>query len=220
MIVALGCFLLSLLSKVIGVTLPMVLLLLDWYPLARLDRSPRKWVEPGARIVWLEKIPFFLLSLIFSLIASIGQGSHSWLAPLSQHRPIARVFQSLYGLLFYAWKSLLPVDLLPLYERHDPMDIMEPRFIIAAVIVPCIGLVLLWLLARRRWSGLVVAALAYVIVLTPVLGIVQNGPQIVADRYSYLPCIGWAILIGAGFASLWQRPKTSLRFGGSALALA
>ena len=217
--ITLGFFVLSLLSKVIGVTLPVVLLLLDWFPLARLERSPRTWLAPRVRIVWLEKIPFLALSLIFSSIASIGQGSHKWLVPLSQHGPIARIFQSCYGLIFYLWKTLLPIDLLPLYERHDPMNVQEPRYIAAMVLVPCFAITVLWLLVRRRWPGLVVATLAYVFMLGPVLGIVQNGPQIVADRYSYLPCIGWAILIGAGFAWLWRRPEGSIRFGAAALAL-
>src|SRR5437899_12798393 len=62
---------------------------------------------------------------------------------------------------------------------------------------------------RRRWPGLPAAWLAYVVVLLPVLGIAQSGPQIAADRYTYLAALGWAILAGAGLLSCWRRSTSS-----------
>src|SRR5207247_2273377 len=62
---------------------------------------------------------------------------------------------------------------------------------------------------RRRWPGLPAAWLAYVVVLLPVLGIAQNGPQIAADRYTYLAALGWAILAGAGLLSCWRLSTSS-----------
>ena len=208
MSITFALFACSLLSKVIGATLPVVLLILDWHPLRRIDLSPRSWFSPGGRSAILEKIPFFVLALIFSTIASIGQGSHHWLVSMELHRPAARVVQSLYGLMFYVQKTLWPSNLLPLYERHDPMKIDEPRFIVASVIVPIALICLAVLFVKGKWRTVVAAAAVYAVMLLPVLGIVQNGPQIVADRYSYLPCIGMAIALGAGGALLVsRRPK-------------
>src|SRR5207247_2472805 len=62
---------------------------------------------------------------------------------------------------------------------------------------------------RRRVPGLPAAWLAYVVVLLPVLGIFQSGPQIAADRYTYLAGLGWAILAGAGLLSCWRSSRRS-----------
>src|SRR3989441_7964310 len=81
--------------------------------------------------------------------------------------------------------------------------------------------------ARRcRWPGLLAAWLAYVVILLPVLGIFQSGPQIAADRYTYLAGLGWAILAGAGLLSCWRTSRswktgiqTTLPIAGVALCL-
>jgi hypothetical protein len=59
-------------------------------------------------------------------------------------------------------------------------------------------------LARRRWPGGLAAWVFYVVLLMPVSGVVTFGPQLVADRFSYLPSLGWAVLLGAGLFYCWQ----------------
>lgn len=194
--VAFGLFLLGLLSKVSVVVLPAIFLVLDAYPLGRITRGK-------VRRAVVEKIPFFALSLVFGAVATLGQARNHWLYTLDQHPLDARVAQSLYGIAFYVWKTVLPFGLLPIYEMHFPVSPLEPRFVAAApvVVVAAAALVLL----RKRAPGLVAAAAAYVIVLAPVVGIAQNGPQVVADRYSYVSCMGWAMVAAGGALALTAR---------------
>ncbi|HWN80905.1 MAG TPA: hypothetical protein VNM87_02300, partial [Candidatus Udaeobacter sp.] len=197
----LGCFVLGLLSKVSVVVLPMVLLVIDVFPLRRTRTE-------GWRRLLVEKAPFFGLSLVFGLIASIGQARHHWLYTLDQHPPAARIAQSFYGLAFYVWKTVLPVGLLPIYEMHFPVNPLDPRFVVAAILVVLAAAGIF--VARRRLPGLAAAAVAYVIVLAPVIGIAQNGSQEVADRYSYVSCMGWAILAAGALLTAWMA-RPSLR---------
>jgi tetratricopeptide (TPR) repeat protein len=206
-------FTFSLLSKVMGVTLPVVLLILDWFPLRRLGPTPADWLSKSARAVYAEKIPFFFLALVFSTVASIGQGTHDWLVPLSMHGPIHRCGQAMYGLVFYFFKTIAPTHLLPFYEMRFPLDLSEARFAISFVVVLMAAAAIVALFVRRRLPGVVAAATTYAVMLLPILGFVQNGQQIVADRYSYLPCIGWAILFAAGLMTLYRRVQTAARVG-------
>jgi Flp pilus assembly protein TadD len=107
-----------------------------------------------------------------------------------------RLAVSAYGLAFYRLKTLVPSSLSPLYELPFAMNPGEIRFILsyAAVIV----LTAIALALRHRVPGMAAAWLAYVVCLLPVLGIFQNGPQIAADRYTYLAGLGWAMLAGGG----------------------
>lgn len=216
-VAALGFFVLSLLSKVIGVTLPVVLLILDWFPLGRLDRNPARWLSPPNRAVLIEKLPYFGLSFVFSLIATIGQGTNKWLVTLEMHGPFERIVQSMYGLVFYVWKTALPVNLSPLYQMRLPLDVTQPKFIVAAIVL--MGLVALLIVFRHRLTSVVATALVYAVMILPVLGLMQNGPQLVADRYSYLPCIGWAVLLGGAIALLWRRLNSATTAPVIALAL-
>jgi tetratricopeptide (TPR) repeat protein len=204
---SLGLFIGSMMGKVSGMPLPLILLALDWYPLKRLTaaRGASRAVDLFER--WrplvIEKLPFLLVAISFALVAAIGQAGQDWVYPLEMHGVTARVMQALYGLSFYLWKSLVPLDLLPLYELRFPMNPWEARFIIGAIATVILGAAVLAL--RKRWAGLVVAALAYAAFLAPVLGFVQNGPQIVADRYSYLAMMGFSIAAGGYLAQGHRR---------------
>jgi protein O-mannosyl-transferase len=199
--VSLALFLLSLMSKVIGVTLPVVLLVLDWYPLKRLHFNAGAWFTRAALSILLEKAPYFALSVVFSIIATVGQGSNRWLVTLDMHPPGARLVQALYGLTFYAWKTVLPLNLLPLYQLEYPMNLAEPRYVFGAITTILAIILVTTLIIAGRARAFIAAALIYGVMLLPVLGLVQNGSQIVADRYSYLACIGWAVAGGAAW--LW-----------------
>jgi protein O-mannosyl-transferase len=195
---ALACFTAGLLSKSIVVTLPVTLLVLDVYPLRRLG-GPAGWRAPRP---WLEKLPFFALSALATIVA------FSALLPLGntpslQRMPLfLRLLVSVYGLLFYLRKTLVPLDLSPLY----PMS-LQITWLQFGVVIGGAGLA--WF-CRRRWPAVTVAALVYVITVAPVVGIFQNGPQAVADRYTYLSCLGWAVLIGGAVARWWPSRKILL----------
>src|SRR5439155_416841 len=90
----------------------------------------------------------------------------------------------------------------PLYELRG-QDPLAPPFLLSYGVVPAVTA--LALILRRRLPGLLAAWLAYVVILLPVLGIFQNGPQIAADRYTYLAGLGWALLASAGMLAAWRR---------------
>src|SRR6059036_3518987 len=107
-------FVLALLSKSMVVNLPVVLLILDVYPLRRLGGSLGWWSEP-ARRVYVEKIPFVLLAAAASAIAVMAQSSIHAAASLAQLSVPGRLAVSAYGLSFYVWKTVAPFSLSPLY---------------------------------------------------------------------------------------------------------
>src|SRR5207249_5716547 len=114
---------------------------------------------------------------------------------------------SMYGLSFYLWKTVAPMNLSPLYELPPTVNPWAPPFIVNYGVVVAITAIVLAL--RRRVPGLPAAWMAYIVVLLPVLGIFQSGPQIAADRYTYLAGLGWAILAGAGLLSCWRSSRRS-----------
>src|SRR5438309_7631596 len=196
----------ALLSKSMVVNLPFVLLILDVYPLRRLGGFVGWWSEPARRI-YIEKIPFVLLAAAASAIAVMAQSSVHAAASLAQLSVPGRLAVAAYGLGFYPRKMVVPVNLSPLYELPRTVDPMAPPFILSYALVLAIMAIVLAL--RRRVPGLPAAWVAYVVVLLPVLGFFQSGPQIAADRYTYLAGLGWAILAGAGLLSCWRTSRTS-----------
>ncbi len=183
------CFALSLLSKAWAITLPAVLLVLDAYPLRRLGAGRPPW--PVLR----EKIPFALLAASAATLALLAQQVEA-MRPLGQHGIIARVAQAAYGLCFYVWKTIVPLDLSPLYLLEMPLDPTEPRYVLALAIVVAAAAALVAVHRRAPW--LVAAVACYVLIVSPVLGFVQSGQQKVADRYTYLACMPFAVLAAAG----------------------
>lgn len=101
-----GLFALALLSKSMAVSLPVVLLVLDVYPLRRLGGRPGGWLGPAALRVWIEKAPFALLSLGASIVAVVAQLVTQGSRPLVMFGWLERVSISLYSLAFYLWKML------------------------------------------------------------------------------------------------------------------
>src|SRR5437899_1355081 len=194
-----GC---ALLSKSMVVNLPIVLLILDVYPLRRLGGAVGWWSEP-ARRVYVEKIPFVLLAAAASAVALMAQLSHNTMVSVVQLSALGRLALSVYGLSFYLWKTVAPVNLSPLYELPPTVNPWAPPFLLSYGLV--VAITALVLAFRRPLPGLLAAWVAYVVVLLPVLGIFQSGPQIAADRYTYLASLGWAILVSAGVLSHWRR---------------
>ena len=189
LVVATICFFLSLLSKAWAITLPAVLLVLDVYPLRRLGGG--RPLGPVLR----EKIPFVVVAAVAATLALLAQNVEA-LRPLSQHGVMARVAQAAYGLCFYVWKTVVPVGLVPLYLLEMPLDPTEPRYVAAMALVVATAVALV--VVRKRVPWLVAAVACYAIIVSPVLGFAQSGQQKVADRYTYLACLPFAVLVAAG----------------------
>ena len=182
---------LGLLAKSLIMSLPFVLLVLDVYPLRRAHRHWRR--------VLLEKVPYLLLAVAAAAISVLVVMAKLGLTSSAAYPPTARAAMALYSLVFYVWKTLAPVLLSPMYELPARVALMSPRFLVAGLIA--IGLTIGLVLARRSWPAALNVWLVYGITIAPVSGIVHNGPQLVADRYSYLSCLGIALLVGAAVAA-------------------
>jgi cytochrome c-type biogenesis protein CcmH/NrfG len=178
---AAGCMFASLLANAWAMTLPVVLLLLDVWPLRRLQAGGSRW-----RLV-LEKWPFVALAAVAGVAALAAQGAAGARVSWHDHDLVARCAQAAYGLCYYVRATLWPVALSPLHPLEHALDPGEARFVVSLVVVLAAA-VAAWLW-RRRAPALVVGAAIYLVVLLPVLGFVQSGPQLVAERYSYLPAL-------------------------------
>jgi len=190
---SLGCFALSMLAKAQGMTLPLVLLVLDLYPLRRFARGF------SAGTLLAEKLPFVLLSLAAAVTASFGLGEARTLT-LTEYSVARRVAQAAHGLVFYLWKTAVPGRLSPLYLLETTLDPWTLRYVLAALFVVAVTAALVVLRRRAPWA--LAAWVCYAAILAPVLGFAQTGPQTVADRYSYLACLPWVVLAAAGLARL------------------
>lgn len=210
-----GTFVLALLSKSMAVTLPVVLLVLDVYPLRRLRPGAHGWLTPGPRRIWQEKLPFLFVGAVVSAVAFRallgGAAATSW----ERLGLPERVAVSAYSVAFYLRKTLVPLELSPLYELSLPVHIFDRRFLVSGAVV--LFITLAGLASRRRWPGLLAVWTCYVVMLLPVAGIFHNGHQIAADRYSYLPGVGWALLAG-GAVVIASRGLRRARSGRRALA--
>ena len=197
---AVATYVLALGSKSIVMTLPLVLLLLDVYPLRRLPARWRDWGDVRLRGVWREKIPFFALAGLGAIVSWYAVAANNFFTPGASYPLLSRMGIAFYSLAFYAWKTLLPIGLTPLYELPHAIDLLAPRFLGSMVAVLGAGLTLLAL--RGRWPAGLAAATYYVITLAPVSGLIHAGHQLAHDRYSYLSCLGFALLVGAAPAAI------------------
>lgn len=189
-------FTLSLLGKAWAITLPLVFILLDLYPLQR-ERTLRRLI--------VEKWPFLLLAALFALLAYLAQQSAGAALSGVDHPWAQRIAQSFYGLAFYPLKTVWPLHLSPLYVIQPGFDPLTPRYVLAAV-----GVLLVSLLSLRflfRYPAPASCWLAYGVIVSPVLGLFQSGPQMAADRYSYLATIPFLPLLVGGLLVLsrWRK---------------
>ena len=198
---------LSLFSKAIAVMLPAVLLALDVYPLRRLGGGKGRWLGPAVRRVWLEKIPFVLLSCVFAGLALSAQECTGALIRSVRYDVWTRAAVAGYGTVFYLTKTAMPFDLSCLYEMRVGLNPFGAGYLLSAGIALAITVFLL--ADRRRRPACLVAWVCYLVLIAPVSGIAQSGPQITADRYTYLSCMPFAVLIGG-----WMlfRPRRTSRF--------
>jgi len=214
--VSVGLFGLAVFSKAMAITLPFVLLILDVYPLGRLGSGAGQYSGRTLVRVYAEKIPFVMLSLTAGAIALFAYARIENLTPVDKVGWIDRLALSTLSLAFYLAKMVFPVHLSPIYERPETLDPLTwPLMVAGAAVLAVTGLAIA---LRGRCPALLAVWTAYILMLLPVAGIVQHGHHFAADRYTYLPMIGWALLAGGG---LWAiLPSTHGRATRRAGALA
>jgi tetratricopeptide (TPR) repeat protein len=195
-------FILGLMSKGMLVTLPFVLLLVDYWPLERWAfAEPRRL---GA--LFIEKIPLFLIDIPAVLITLKGQQAASALAaPTSVSLPI-RIANALISYVTYLGKTIWPVRLAIPYPYR--MVISPTASILAAIVLLAITAAVLWQARRRRY--LFAGWFWFAGMLVPVIGLVQIGKQSMADRYTYAPLIGVFLAI-VWLVSDWICDRPALR---------
>jgi protein O-mannosyl-transferase len=195
--VTLVCFILGLMSKPMLVTVPFVMLLLDYWPLRRLELGGA-FRMTGLKDLVREKLPFFGLAAVASWIALLAQkmsGGLNALGPLpfSEHLGTALV-----SYLWYIVKTLYPADLAVPYPYHGRWPLGQ---VAGAVLVLVLFLALVLKRGRRQpWAAM--GLFWFIGMLVPVIGIVQVGRHTVADRYTYLPLIG-LFIAGVWSAAEW-----------------
>lgn len=191
--IAIALFLAALLSKATPMTLPAVLLILEVYPL-RQPGTSHGWWSAAARRAYARVIPFGFLSLGSMALSIVA------LRPAEQLDISAKIAVSAHGLAFYLWKTIVPLRLSPLYEMPQHVDALSPAFIGSCVVV--LGVSGLAWACRNRCPAVTAGWLVFLAISLPMLGLVQNGPQIAADRYTYHAAPALAILLGAGLCTL------------------
>jgi tetratricopeptide (TPR) repeat protein len=187
----------GLMCKPMLVTLPAILLLLDYWPLGRFDLAPtsksKKKSSPGgqpaAKLV-LEKVPLFALSIASSIATVIAQGSA--VVRIEQFPFRLRAMNALTSYTIYIWQMFVPKDLTLLYPLSASQMTAARVAGSVAVLVLITGLTIMF---RRTRPYLLVGWTWFLLMLLPVIGLVQVGSQAHADRYTYLPQIGLYIMI-------------------------
>lgn len=186
-------FVLAICSKPMAVTLPAVLLLLDWYPLKR--TASGKGMVP----LFVEKLPFAVVSAVITAVTITTQNSGEVLR-LAESFPIAtRIPVAFRAVALYVWKTVAPVNLLPLYPYPEKLSFASPEFLLALasvllITVGCLHMVRTQPFWLAVWGY-------YIISVAPTLGINQVG----SDRYAYLPTLGLFLLIGLAFYKIWEK---------------
>ena len=194
------CFVCALMSKPIVITLPLIMILLDYWPLGRFQSQKIEGNMTGValekvslKLLW-EKIPFFVLSAVFSIITFYAQHQ-----PYGKGFPLdSRIANAIVSFMTYPIKILWPHGLVVAY----PFLVQIPLWqVLGAILLTAIISAAVIIRAKHMpylfagWSW-------YTITILPVIGIIQVGDVAMADRYSYLPSVGIAVMLAWGIPSM------------------
>jgi tetratricopeptide (TPR) repeat protein len=192
---------LSLLSKPTLVTLPCLLLVLDWWPLARV-RGPRDWRRLAA-----EKLPLFALAAAACVVTYVAQADQGAVADAEEFPPPARAANAAVSYVAYLGNTFWPTRLAAYYP-HPGAGLRPPETAAAAALLA--GLTAAAVVMRRRSPYVLAGWLWYLGTLVPALGLVQVGLQARADRYTYFPQIGILVSVCWGVPELARgRPRAA-----------
>jgi protein O-mannosyl-transferase len=183
-------FVLALLSKPMAVSLPFVLLILDWHPFQKICSLKT------LRESFVSKIPYFVLSLFSSIVTIFAQQSAGAIkaTPL-----LTRLLVAGKAIVAYLGKMIIPLNLVPYYPYPREVSFLSSEYFISVVIIAGITVACILSASKQRlWLS---AWCYYVVTLLPVAGIVKIGDQAMADRYTYLSSLAPFLLIG--LAAVW-----------------
>ena len=186
---------LGLMAKPMLVTLPFVLLLLDYWPLGRFrpERPPGASI-PSALCLIREKIPLFIITAVFSLTAFLVQKSGGGISSLERYSFVDRINNAIISYAACIWKMVWPHKLAVFYPFPDNFPIWK----VGGAVFLLIGITILALKSVRRYPFFIVGWLWYLGTLFPVIGLIKIGDFSLADRYMYIPMIGLSIIVTWG----------------------
>ncbi len=177
-IVTLFLFILALMSKAMAVSLPVVLIIIDIYPLRRLRTTST------GRLI-LEKLPFFLLAISAAVITLLAQRAAGAVTSGEAISIGQKVAVAIGAIGFYIYKLILPLELAPIYPYPDKVDFFTLPYTGSLLLILVITAFVIFKI--RRQPALLALWLFFLVTLAPVLGFVQVGVQFAADRYLYIP---------------------------------
>lgn len=195
-LITLFLFVLSIMSKPMVVTLPLVLLLMDFWPLRNSFRTSvfnRTRGSPFSSkyisIIILEKLPFFTVSLLASILTFIAQQNHG---AVKMGTPLfIRIFNAIKSIFLYIQKLVFPTEFACLYPY--PRDFNYIFISIVFLLVISISILVIYL--RKKTPVLFTGWFWFLGTLVPVSGVIQVGSQAMADRYMYIPMIGLLLIL-------------------------
>ena len=204
------CFVLGLLSKPMAVTLPFLLLVLDWWPLGRMSAEgarpgdTRPFLPGRLPGLVLEKLPLFVLSAFSCAVTVLAQRQGGALDTAVSLW--VRIQNALLAYATYLWKAVRPVSLVILYP-HPGTSVPTGTAIAAGILLALLTGVFIRLAGRR--PHLLAGWLWYLGTLVPVIGLVQVGTQSIADRYTYIPLVGIFVAVAWEANGLRERLRLS-----------
>ena len=199
-------FVLAVMSKPMAVTLPFVLLLLDYWPLHRWRKQCHENTKNGfssAIQLIVEKIPFFCVSFAASAAAVWAQSKEGTVASLDYVPLMIRVPNAVVAYASYLGKLFWPVNLAVFYPYEPLLPLWKILF--SAAVILCITLMFMTYIKTKPF--LFVGWFIYLGTLVPVIGLVQVGSQAMADRYTYLPSVGMAFVLAWGIPSIIESER-------------
>jgi tetratricopeptide (TPR) repeat protein len=198
----------ALLTKPFAVSLPLVMLALDFFPLRR--HAERDW-----RRLLGEK----WLMIALSAAAAVGAvAAQEHLEGLVEYTFWARVLVAARGVVFYLWKLVWPAWLSPFYPLDNRISLHSEEFLVPLLFCVVVTTAAVW--RRDRIPVLAAAWCSYLALLGPVLGLLQVGGQAVADRYAYLAMVPVLIALGSGMLWLWRRRSVIFKIAFCLVAMA
>jgi len=188
----------ALLAKPMAMSLPLVMLALDYCPLRRHETV-------GWWALLKEKALLIGLSVVDLVLTVIGQAREAAVMALGSHNVGERCLAASRGFIFYLWKLIWPGWLCPFYPLGGIMTLWQAEYLVPVILVVLIS-VLVFLL-RKRAPALLAAWWIYLAMLVPVSGLMQVGSQAVADRFMYLAMLAPLLAMGWGGIWLWRRMR-------------
>ncbi len=183
-------FILSLLSKPMVVTLPVVLLLCDYFFRRKFNR-----------INLIEKIPFFILSIVFGIANIFAQLYDKTEGQAEFQNFFNNILIACWGIIFYLIKIIAPFRLSALYPYPLEINILSPVYFFPPLILVALTIVIYY---SRRWTNVIVfGSLFFIITILPVLQLIHLGHAAAADRYMYIPSIGLFYIAGVAFHKVY-----------------